>query len=449
MKRTLDSGILFFPGNGESPMNYADNTYHFRQDSTFLYYWGIDDPGFAAVIDLDSGDEIIFGDDFTIDDIIWMGPQEKVSEKAEKAGVSKTKTMYDLDVMMKEWASSGRKIHFLPQYRAENIIFISNLINIPVNEVNKNVSPEFIKAVAEQRNVKADEEVQEIVKALDISYEMYRLAMKLTKPGIKEYKVCGMVEGTVAANGSFISFPVIYSVHGETLHNHHHNNIMKDGDIVVLDSGAESPLHYASDITRTLPVSGRFTSVQRDVYSVCLNAQMEAIDMIKPGIFYKDVHLHAAKVITQGLQDIGLMKGDADESVAAGAHALFFPHGLGHMMGLDVHDMENLGEQYIGYGDELERSSQFGLAFLRLGRALKPGFVLTAEPGIYFIPALIDQWQKENKLTQFINYDKVNEFRGFGGIRIEDDVLVTEQGHRVLGKPIAKTIEDVEKWCAE
>jgi len=448
LKNALNSGILFFPGNGESPMNYAGNTYHFRQDSTFLYYWGIDDPGFAAVIDLDSGAEIIFGDDFTVDDIIWMGPQESVAEKAEKVGVNSIKSMYDLTVMMKDWTSSGRKVHFLPQYRAENIIDLSDMLGIPVKEVNSRVSPEFIKAVAEQRNVKTEEEVQEIVKALDISYEMNRLAMRLTKPGMKEHEVCGMVEGIVASKGSYISFPIIFSVHGETLHNHVHDNVMKEGDILVLDSGAESPMHYASDITRTYPVSGKFTPEQRDIYSVCLNAQLGAIDMIKPEIMYKEVHLHAAKIITQGMQDLGFMKGDVDESVAAGAHALFFPHGLGHMLGLDVHDMENLGEQYVGYGDELERSSQFGLAFLRLGRSLKPGFVLTVEPGIYFIPELIDQWQKENKLGDFINYDKVNAFRNFGGIRIEDDVLVTESGHEVLGKPIAKQVEDVEKWCA-
>jgi len=448
LKQKFSSGILLFPGNGESPMNYPANTFPFRQDSTFLYYWGIDEPGFSAAIDIDNDREIVFGDDFTVDDIIWMGPQSTVEEKADQVGAAITKTNYDLTVSAKDWAASGRKVHFLPQYRGENIISLAGMLGIPVDEVNKHVSTEFITAVAEQRNIKTAEEVSQIVKALDISYEMNRLAMKMSKPGLREHDVCGRVEGIVASYDSHVSFPIIFSVHGETLHNHVHKNEMKDGQILVLDSGAESPLHYASDITRTFPVNGVFAPEQKDVYSIVLEAQMSAIDMIKPGVPYRDVHLHAARVITKGLQGLGFMKGDLEESVAQGAHALFFPHGLGHMMGLDVHDMENLGEQYVGYGPDMERSTQFGLSALRLGRELKPGYVVTVEPGIYFIPELIDQWKRENTLDAFINYDKVETFRSFGGIRIEDDVLITESGHEVLGKPIAKSVDDVEAWCA-
>lgn len=443
----MQSGVILLLGNDESPMNYAGNPYPFRQDSSFLYYTGHDVPGLAAVIDADSGEAWLFGDDFTVDDIIWMGPQETMAQKAEKSGLAGAKPMAALSEMLGKAKADGREIHYLTQSRDTNKLKIQRLLDIGADEVNAKVSVPLIKAVVEQRNIKSAEEVSEIEKALEISYDMYRLAMRVTQPGMLEQEVFGAIEGYVLGRGSHVSFPVIFSVHGETLHNHKHGNLMQDGQLLVLDSGAESPCYYASDITRSYPVNGKFTPEQRDIYEIVLKAQTETIAMYRPGLFNRDIHLHAAKVIASGLKDLGFMKGNVDDAVAAGAHALFFPHGLGHMMGLDVHDMEDLGENLVGYDENVQRSDQFGLAYLRFARELKPGHVFTVEPGCYFIPELMDQWKAEARHAEFIDYDKVFSFRNFGGIRIEDDLLVTETGHRVLGKPIAKTVADVEAWC--
>lgn len=444
LKEQVKSGVILFLGNEESPMNYPSNAYTFRQDSSFLYFWGLDFPGLAAVIDIDENSEILFGYDFTVDDIIWMGPQKTIAEKAEQVGVHQSEPLEMLEEKIKDAVGKGRRVHYLPQYRAENVIKIEKMSGIHNSRVNDDASKELIRAVVSQRSIKSDEEIEQIEMALDISYEMNTLAMKMTKVGMYEREVYGAVEGLVLSTGGYVAFPVIFSIHGETLHGHSHENLMKEGDILVLDSGVESPLHYASDITRTYPVSGKFTAIQKDVYNVCLAAQERAIEMMRPGVPYRDVHLHAARIIADGMKELGFMKGNTDDAVKAGAHALFFPHGLGHMMGLDVHDMENLGEEYIGYDEEFKRSEQFGLAYLRLARRLQPGYVITVEPGIYFIPELIDQWKGENKFSDFIDYEKVEKHKGFGGVRIEDDVLVVEDGHRVLGKPVPKKAEDVE-----
>jgi len=448
LKEDLKSGLILFLGNEESPMNYADNIYPFRQDSSFLYFWGLDSPGLAGVIDIDENEEIVYGYDFTVDDIVWMEPQETLAEKAKKTGALYSEPLEKLDKKLKEAVQKGRKIHYLPQYRADNILKIEHLLGIESSRVNDLASMELTKVVISQRSIKSAEEVEEIEKALDISYEMNAKAMEMTRPGIYEREVSGIVEGLVLSKGSRIAFPIIFSIHGETLHNHSHANLMQAGDILVLDSGAESPLHYASDITRTFPVSGKFSGIQKDIYNVVLSAQEKAIEMVHPGIRYKDIHLDASRVMAEGLKELGFMKGNVDDAVSAGAHALFFPHGLGHMLGLDVHDMENLGEDLVGYDSETKRSEQFGLAYLRLGKKLEPGFVLTVEPGIYFIPQLIDQWKAENKFKDFIDYDNVEKHKDFGGIRIEDDVLVTETDHRVLGKRIAKTVEEIEEWSS-
>ncbi|PID59430.1 MAG: Xaa-Pro aminopeptidase [Ignavibacteriae bacterium] len=449
LKQEFSKGVLLFLSNNEMPMNFASNTYHYRQDSTFLYYWGLNEPGVAAIIDLEKNEEIIFGDNRPVDDIIWMGHDDTIKNKAEKVGVHKVKSFSKLSNYLDKAKKNKRNIHFLPQYRADNVLFLSKLLNIKHSKINDKVSKKFIKAVVKQRSIKSNEEIVEIEKALDISYEMNTLAMKLTKPGIIEREVFGVVEGIALSKGNGVSFPIIFSVHGETLHNHSHNNVMRAGQIAVLDSGAETTEGYASDITRTFPVNGQFTKKQKDIYNIVLDSQLQAIKMIKPGIKFKDIHLQAARVITSGLKDIGLMKGDVDEAVAAGAHALFFPHGLGHMMGLDVHDMENLGENYVGYNKSIERSNQFGLAYLRLGKKLKEGFVITVEPGCYFIPALIEQWKKEKKHAEFINYSTVKKYNNFGGIRIEDDILLTKNGYKILGKPIPKTVEEVEEACSK
>jgi len=440
----LDKGILLFLGNNESPMNYPANVYPFRQDSTFLYYFGIDLPGLAAIIDLDEQNEILFGDDFSVDDIVWMGPQPKMAELAAKAALTQVAPSAQLKEYLSKALQQDRKIHFLPPYRQDNMIKLQEILGIRANQLKHYASVPFIKAVVEQRSVKSEEEIEEIEKALDITYQIHLEAMKSVRPGLKEYEVAGILQGKAFSLGGRLSFPLIFSVHGEILHNPFQLNEMQKGQLLVIDCGGEAPSRYAGDITRTLPVTGKFSEEQKAVYQIVLNAQTTAIEMIKPGIKYRDVHLEAAKVITLGLKELGLMKGNIEEAVQAGAHALFFPHGLGHMMGLDVHDMEDLGEDYVGYDEKIKRSDQFGLAYLRLARELKPGFVLTVEPGIYFIPQLIDLWQKDNKFSQFINYERLEAYRHFGGIRIEDDILVTENGSRVLGKLIPKQIDGIE-----
>lgn len=449
LKKQISGGILLFLGNDESPMNYPGNPYPFRQDSTFLYYFGMeDDPGLAAVIDLEAGTETLFGYDYTVDDVVWMGPQPTLKERAQRIGVAHSRPIGELADFIQTAIGRGRTVHFLPQYRPENVLKLQSLLGIHPDLLNNYVSEEFIKAVVAQRSVKHPEEIAEIEKALEISYKVHLFAMHNIRPGRYEREIAGAIEGMALALGGRLSFPIIFSVHGETLHNHHHRNRMKEGEMAVNDCGGEAASGYAGDITRTLPVGGKFSDRQRQIYEIVLKSQLAAIDAIEPGMKYRDVHLLTARVIADGLKELGLMKGDMEDAVAQGAHALFFPHGLGHMMGLDVHDMENLGEDYVGYDEETERSDQFGLAYLRLAKKLQPGYVLTVEPGIYFIPELIDQWKSAGKFTEFIDYDKVEEYRGFGGIRIEDDVLVTEEGHRVLGKPIPKTVEEVEKEMA-
>lgn len=444
LKELVGSGLLLFPGNQESSMNYPANTYHFRQDSNFLYFFGQDKPGFYGLIDVEDGTDFLFGEDFTIDDIIWMGPQPSVAQLGQEIGVQRTGSMADLNEYIQAALAAGRKIHFCPPYRGETMLEMEKMLGIAASSLKKYASIELIKTVVKLRSIKSAEEVAEIERALDFTDEMYTTVMQMAYPGTYEREITGKMEGISGSYGNIVSFPIILSIHGETLHNHHHGNKLEAGRLLVADSGSESPEHYASDITRTFPVGGKFSPQQREVYQVVLDAQLAAIKAIKPGKMYKDIHLHAAKVIASGLKEIGLMKGDIDSAVKEGAHALFFPHGLGHMMGLDVHDMEGLGENYVGYDETVQRSNQFGLAYLRLARALQPGFVVTVEPGIYFIPALIDQWKAEKKFNEFINYDTVEKYKSFGGIRIEDDVLVTAEGNRVLGVPIPKEVDEIE-----
>jgi Xaa-Pro aminopeptidase len=351
----------------------------------------------------------------------------------------------ELSKVLKTAINRGKKVHYLPPYKADTVLEIERLLGIKASFVNEFVSEDLIRAVVELRNIKSDLEVKEIEKALDISCDMLNMILINTKPGILEQKLVGKMEGILSQTGSHYSFPIILSKDGQTLHNHNHNNVLKDGDLLLIDSGAESPEYYASDITRTYPVSGKFTEKQRDIYQIVLDSQEKAISMIRAGVKNKDIHIYAAEVIASGLKDLGFLKGNLSDIVQNGAHALFFPHGLGHMMGLDVHDMEGLGENFVGYDKSIKRSDQFGLAFLRLAKELEPGNVLTVEPGIYFIPDLIQMWKKENKLSEFINYSKAEEYIGFGGIRIEDDILVQKDGAKVLGKLIPKSIEDIEE----
>ncbi len=447
LRESLKDGLVLIMGNVDVPMNYAANTYHFRQDSNFLYFFGINHQGMAGVVDIDNDIEYLFGNDVSLESIIWMGPQPLVKDKASRIGVANSMPFGELAGFLKN-AQKGRKIHFLPPYRAENKILMEKLLGIPIDQLKAEASVELIKAVVALREIKEHEEVAEIENAIDTAWIMHTTAMKMAKPGVYEREIAGVVEGIALGAGGTLSFPLILSKHGETLHNHDHSNKLKAGDLLLIDGGCETPMCYCSDHTRTVPVGGKFSQQQKEIYEIVLQANINAIEAIRPGLTFKSIHMLAIKTIGEGLKNLGLMKGNIDQAIEQAATALFMPHGLGHMLGLDVHDMEDLGENFVGYDDEVKRSDLFGTAYLRLGKRLKPGFVLTVEPGIYFIPELIEKWKKERKFTEFINYDKVIEYIGFGGIRIEDDVLVTENGHRVLGKPIPKTVAEIEAIMA-
>jgi Xaa-Pro aminopeptidase len=445
LRKEVSAGLALFLGNQEVSLNYPANTYSFRQDSTFSYFFGLDHPDLSAVIDLDNGQDLIFGNDVDIDDIIWMGKQPSMKDQAALAGVSVVRPSADLAGFIADALKNNRKVHFVPPYRGETYIHLHSLLNFPIADVKKNASEELIKGVVKLRMVKDALEVAEIEKMVDVAYDMHTTAMKMAKPGVIEREIAGTMEGIALSKAHGVSFPIILTINGQTLHNHYHGNVLKTGRMLVSDAGAESELLYSSDITRTVPVGGKFDARQKTIYEIVLKANMAAIAAVKPGVPFKEIHLLAATTIMQGLVDAGIMKGNVLEGVLKGAHTLFFPHGLGHPMGMDVHDLEGLGENVVGYDEEVQRSKEFGLAFLRFGRKLKEGFVMTIEPGIYFIPDLIDLFKAEKKHEEYINYDVVETYKDFGGIRIEDDILVTSSGCRVLGKPIPKTVAEIEQ----
>ncbi|MEI7725796.1 MAG: aminopeptidase P family protein [Bacteroidota bacterium] len=445
LRAELSGGLILFLGNQEVAFNYPANTYSFRQDSNFSYFFGLDHPDLAGIIDLDEGKDVIFGNDVDIDDIIWMGVQPTISNQALKVGVDHTAPLTEFNELIKNALEKGRKIHFTPPYRGETILWLADLLHIHHLELKDKSSEPLIRAIIKLRMKKDPIEVAEIEKMVDVAYTMHTTGMKMAKPGVVEREIAGTIEGIALAQAGPVSFPVILSINGQTLHNHYHGNTLVDGRMLVIDAGCENDLHYSSDITRTVPVGGKFNTRQKGIYEVVLNANLVATKAVKPGVPFKEIHMLAANEVAKGLINLGIMKGDPKEAADKGAHTLFFPHGLGHPLGLDVHDLEGLGENLIGYDDEVQRSTEFGLAFLRFGRKLQEGFVMTIEPGVYFIPELIDIWKAENKLAEFINYDVVETYKDFGGIRIEDDVLVTADGYRVLGKPIPKTVEEIEK----
>lgn len=443
LKESVGNGILLFLGNEESPMNYFDNTFHFRQDSSFLYFFGMDFPSLAGVIDVDEDQEILFGNDLTVEDIVWMGTQPTLAERAAAYGLKTIQPYKRLAEYLTQAQKAGRSIHFLPPYRPENKIKLFRLLGIHPDETGSHASRELVLGVVNLRNFKSEEEIREIEKAVDVSVDMHTTAMKMARPGMKEAELAAAVQQVAVAAGGQISFPIIMTINGQTLHNHYHGNTLKSGQMVLCDCGAETALHYAGDLSSTFPVDPLFTEQQKMIYDLTLRSHEAALQKLAPGTPFKEVHLTACREIVMGLSELGLMKGNPDEAVAAGAHAMFFPCGTGHMMGLDVHDMEDLGEVYVGYDGE-PKSTQFGLKSLRLGRKLEPGFVVTVEPGIYFIPELIDLWHGEKRHLDFINYAEVNKFRNFSGIRNEEDILITHDGYRVLGKRKPKTIEEVE-----
>ncbi len=443
LARRIASGCILLPGNDLVGMNYRANEYPFRQDGSFMYFCGLDTPGLCLWIDCDSGEERLFGTEPGIMDTVWSGPAPGLSELAERAGIVGHGDMEMLAELCRDAGAAGRRVHYLPPYRGNGVLLLSGLLVMAVDKVEAGVSRSLIDAVVELRSVKGPEEVAEIRQAVDLSAGMYRELMSGCRPGAREAELYGRMQGWMYSRGSREAFPMILSKRGEVLHNHSRNQILEDGDLLLVDSGVCSPGGYASDITRTLPVSGAFSSRQRDIYEIVLHAQAAAIGCMAPGVPFLECHLAAARVVVEGLGALGLMRGDPAVAVAAGAHALFFPHGLGHMLGLDVHDMESLGEDHVGYDAEFRRSGQFGLSGLRMARRLQPGFVVTVEPGIYFIPALMDLWRSEGRHEEFINYEAFAAYRDFGGIRIEDDVLVTGDGADVLSSAIPKTVREL------
>jgi Xaa-Pro aminopeptidase len=446
LKELIGKGVILFLGNKDVSMNYKANSYPFRQDSSFLYYFGLDMPDLAGMIDSESGDEILYGSDADLEDIIWVGNQESLIERALKAGIQEVKSLEKLDGDVFRVIAHNREVHYLPPYREQRRLQLAYYDNLKYEEVDRNASEPLIRAVALQRSVKDSFELQEMENTMnEVTRSAYLQAIKQIKPGAFEYEIAGVLEGTALMKNCRMAYPVICTVNGETLHNHYYGNKLKKGQLLLIDGGAESPMRYATDITRTFPVDGTLTNQQKNIYQIVLDAQNEAIKAIKPGKPYIDVHMTAAIAIARGLKEMGLMKGDVEDAVRHGAHALFFPHGIGHMIGLDVHDMEDIGEDYIGYDEEFKRSEQFGTAYLRMAKPLQEGFVVTVEPGIYFIGPLIDKWHSEGRYRDFIDYRTVKKFVGFGGIRIEDNVVVTDKGHRVIGKPIPKGIDEIMK----
>ncbi|MCX6313511.1 MAG: Xaa-Pro aminopeptidase [Sphingobacteriales bacterium] len=449
LKEQLGSGLILLLGNEESSMNYTNNCYPFRQDSNFLYFFGLDRPGLTAIIDIDNAQEIIFGNDIDVEDIIWTGPLQSLNEQAELVGVSNVLPALSIADKISKPLSEKRKIHFLPPYRADNMRKLTHWLSIPFDLLKISSSTALIKAIVEQRSIKTTEEIIEIEKGVDITIDMQLEAARLAQEGISETNIAGIIHGIALSAGGNLAFPTILTVNGQILHNHSQGNILQKGQMLLCDCGAETSMHYGGDLTRTTPVDQRFSTRQKEIYDIVLHAHEAAIDSLRPGVFFKDVHLKACETLAAGLKSIGLMKGDTQEAVSLGAHAMFFQCGLGHMLGLDTHDMEDLGEEYVGYTDDLKKSTQFGLKSLRLGRKLEAGFVVTVEPGIYFIPELIDLWRSQNKFPEFINYDKLETYKDFSGIRIEEDLIITDAGSRILGKSLYRGTEKSEMQPAK
>ncbi len=449
LRQLVGHGLIVLMGNNESPMNYPSNTYKFRQDSSFLYFFGQHRDGLVGVIDADSGAETLLGDEIDIDDIVWYGEVTSVVQMAEECGVAHTAPMAALTEMVAQAQKAGRKVHFLPPYRHETMIRLHDLLGIHPSQQRDAASQELIQAVIQLRLVKSAEEIEELERAAAIGYEMHTTAMRLCRPGVTEAYIGGVLDGIAASHGSMVSFQSIVSMHGEILHGYPSARPLESGRLLLCDAGAETREHYCSDHTRTTPISGTFTQRQKDIYNIVVDCHDLALTHARPGVRWWDVHYDVCRLMTNRLKDLGLMKGDIEAAVQAGAHALFLPHGLGHAMGMDVHDMEGLGQTFVGYDEETRPSTQFGTASLRFARRLEEGHVVTDEPGIYFIPALIDLWRKEGTNAEFLCFDEIEKYKDFGGIRIEDDVLITKDGCRFLGeKRIPYHVDEVEAFLA-
>lgn len=452
LKELVKSGIIILFGNNESPCNCPANGYSpFRQDSSFLYYFGLNRDGLVGVIDVDNDTETLIGNDIDIEDIVWFGSVDSVHDMAESVGVSNSAPMKALKTICNEAIKLKRRIHFLPPYRFDIKLQIFNLLGIHPVQQKESASIDLIKAVVKMRSTKEQQEIEELERAAEIGYMMHTTAMRLVKPGLTEKYVAGQVDGIAYSYGAMPSFPTIFSQHGEIMHGNPSMAELESGRLVLCDCGGETINNYCSDNTRTFPVNGKFTQRQLEIYSIVEECHDYVLDVARPGVKYMDVHFAVCRLMTERLKELGLMKGNVDEAVAAGAHAMFLPHGLGHMMGMDVHDMESFDQINVGFDEETRpRLDQFGTNCLRMGRRLEEGFVVTDEPGIYFIPALIDDWKKSGHCAEFLNFDKLEIYKDFGGIRIEDDVLITKDGCRFIGeKRIPYHPKDVEAFMAE
>lgn len=450
LRKLIGNGVIILFGNNESPANYPGNAYApFRQDSTFLYYFGLQRDGLVGIIDVEEGTETLVGDDIDIEDIIWFGSVNSVHDMAQSCGVESSAPMKSLQIICNNALRAKRKVHFLPPYRFDTKIQIFDLLGIHPNQQKEAASLELIKAVVKMRATKEQQEIDEIEHACSIGYKMHTTAMRNAKPGITEKYLGAMVDSVANAYGSKVSFATILTQHGEIMHGNPSWNKLEDGRLILCDAGAENSNNYCSDNTRTFPINGKFTQKQHEIYSIVEACHDYALDVAKPEVKWFDVHMEVCRLMAERLKELGLMKGEPAEAVRVGAHALFLPHGLGHMMGLDVHDMEGLGQNHVGFDDEVQPSTQFGTDCLRMGRRLQKGFVMTDEPGIYFIPDLIDDWKAKKMHEDFINYEKVEQYKDFGGIRIEDDILITDNGCRFLGKDIIPYHpKDIEEYMA-
>lgn len=451
LKKLVKEGIIILFGNNESPANFPNNGYYpFRQDSSFLYYFGLQRDGLVGIIDIDNDKDILVGNDIDIEDIVWYGSVESMTEMMQRCGAQETQPMKALKTICNEALSKHRKIHFLPPYRHDIKIQVFDLLGVHPIQQKEAASMELIKAVVKMRSAKEQQEIEELERAAVIGYKMHTTAMRLTKPGVTEKFVSGQVDGIAHSYGAMVSFPTIYTQHGEILHGAPSMNKLEEGRLVLCDAGGETLNNYCSDNTRTMPVNGKFTQRQLEIYSIVEACHDYTLELAKPGVKYADVHFAVCRLMFDRLKELGLAKGNTEEAVRAGAHAMFLPHGLGHMMGMDVHDMENLDQINVGFDEETRPNlEQFGTNCLRMGRRLEEGFVVTDEPGIYFIPALIDEWKAKKHCAEYLNFDKLETYKDFGGIRIEDDVLITKDGCRFIGKDrIPYHPKDVEAFMA-
>ena len=451
LKKLVKSGIIILFGNNDSPANYPNNAYSpFRQDSSFLYYFGQKRDGLVGIIDIDNDMETLIGDDISVEDIVWYGSVDSVHDMAQQVGVANTAPMKTLKTICNDALRQKRKVHFLPPYRFDIKLQVFDLLGIHPNQQKESASMDLIKAVVKMRSAKEPQEIEELERAAVIGYKMHTTAMRMCKPGAIEQNIAGYLKGIAHGYGAMESFATILSQHGEIMHGAPSMNPLEDGRLLLVDAGAETINNYCSDNTRTMPVNGKFTQRQLEIYSIVEECHDYALKAARPGVKYWDVHFGVCRLMTDRLKELGLMKGDTDEAVTAGAHAMFLCHGLGHMMGMDVHDMENFDQINVGFDEETRPNlEQFGTNCLRMGRRLEEGFVVTDEPGIYFIPALIDDWRSKGLHKDFINYDMLETYKDFGGIRIEDDLLITKDGCRFLGKDrIPYHPKDVEEFMA-